>query len=76
MYARFGAAGDHDGGVTEGDEARGVADGVRACGTGGGDGVVGAEKGVAHGDVAGGEVDEEFRDEEGGDFFVTLGCVG
>lgn len=72
MDAGFCAARDHDGGVAEGDEARGVADGVGACGAGGGDGVVWAEEGVAHGDVAGGEVDEEFGDEEGGYFFVAL----
>lgn len=70
--AGFCAACDHDGGVAEGDEARGVADGVGACGASRGDGVVWAEEGVAHGDVARGEVDEEFGDEEGRDFFVAL----
>jgi hypothetical protein len=38
--------------------------------------VVWAEKRVAHGDVAGSEVDEELRDEEGGDFFISLIYVG
>lgn len=72
MDAGFGAAGYHDCRVTEGYEARGVADGVGACGAGGGYGVVGAEEGVAHRDVAGSEVDEEFRDEERRHFFVAL----
>lgn len=41
MDAGFGAAGEHDVGVAEGNEARGVADGVGAGGAGGGDSVVG-----------------------------------
>lgn len=65
MDAGFGTAGYHDGGVSEGNESRGVTDGVSAGGAGGGHGVVRAEEGVAHGDVAGGEVDEEFGDKEG-----------
>ena len=96
MDAGFGAAGEHEGGVAAEDEARGVADGMRAGGAGCGDGVVGALLGggealggvlggrgggrpyfeaVFHGDVAGGEVDEEAGDEEGGYFFRALGGV-
>lgn len=37
--------------------------------------MVGAEEGVANRDVAGGEVDEEFWDKEGGDFLVSLNCI-
>jgi hypothetical protein len=40
--AGFRAAGEHDGGVAVHDEAAGVADGVRAGGAGGCDGVVGS----------------------------------
>lgn len=57
MDAGFGAAGEHDVGVAELDEAGGVADGVGAGCAGGGDGVVGAAEAVAEGDVAGGHVD-------------------
>lgn len=49
MDAGFGAAREHDVCVAEGDEARGVADGVGAGGAGGGDGVVGSLRGFSIG---------------------------
>ena len=55
-----------------GDEAGGVADGVRACGAGRADGVGGPAEGPFHGYVAGGEVDEEFGNEERGYLFGAL----
>lgn len=54
--AGLAAAGQHDVGVAKGDEARCVAEGVRAGCTGCGGGVVGATEAVAHRDVPGAEV--------------------
>jgi len=45
---------------------------VRASCAGGGYGMGWTFETIFHRDMAGGEVDEEFRDEEGGDFFGTL----
>lgn len=69
----FGSAGDHDVGAGMGaDEIEGVTNRVSARSAGGGCRVVRAPEGVAHGDVASREVDEEAGDEEGGDFFRSL----
>lgn len=73
MDAGFGGTREHEVGVAEGYEAGGVADGVGARRAGCRCGVVGAFEAVFHGEVAGGQVDEEFGDEDGGDFGMALG---
>lgn len=75
MDAGLRGAGEHEIGVAEGYKAGGVADGVGACRAGCGCGVVGSFEAVFHGQVAGGQVDEEFGDEKGGDFCVALGFL-
>ena len=61
---RLGAAAHHDIGVVQHDEARRVADRMRAGRAGGHDGVVRPLEAVADRDVAGSEVDQAGRDEE------------
>lgn len=70
--ARLGAAGDHDVGLAGEDEARGIADAVRARRARGRGGVVWAAKTVAHRDVARAQVDQQSRHEE----WVDLAVVG
>ena len=60
----LGAAGHHDVGIAQRDEARCVADGVRAGGAGGDDGVVRTLEVVLDRDVAGGKIDQPAGNEE------------
>ena len=63
----FGAAGHHHVGIAQRDQARRIADGVRAGRAGRDDGVVGALELVLDRDVAGGEIDQAARNEERAD---------
>ena len=60
----FRAAGDHDVGITAGDDFEGIADGVSAGGTGGASGLVGAFGVVADADVASRQVDDGRRNKK------------
>ena len=61
---RFGAAGDHHVGVAHRDDARRVADGVRAGGAGRHHRMIRALQAMHDGDIAGDEIDDSARDEE------------
>ena len=63
----FGASGNHHVGIAVLDDAEGIADGVSAGGAGRGRGFVRSLGAVSHGDMAGGEVDDGGRNEEGRD---------
>ena len=60
----LGAAGDHDVGIVVLDDAKRIADGVRAGGAGGGRGLVRSLGAEAHGDLSGGEIDDGGRNEK------------
>ncbi len=63
----FGAAGDHHVGIVERDQARGIADGMRAGRAGGDHRMVRTLEAVADRNMAGGQVDQAHRNEEGRD---------
>ena len=62
--AGLAAASDHDVGLSAADHVGGLADGLGAGGAGGDDGGVVTEQAELHGDVGGGHVGEDARDEE------------
>ena len=74
--ARFGATGQHHVGVAVGNEPRSIADRVQTGGARRRHGVVGPLQTVADGNVAGGKVDQQPRDEQGRDFARAAGGKG
>lgn len=75
MYTGLRTTGDHDIRIAKGNKAGGVPNRVGAGGTGRGGGVIGALKAILHGNVAGGEIDEDLGDKQRRDFLVTLPIV-
>ena len=63
----LGAAGDHDVGIVQRDQARCIADGMRAGRARGDHGVIGALELMPDGDLARGEIDQTARNEERAD---------
>ena len=61
---RFGAAGDHHVSIVVLDDAEGISDGMGAGGAGGGRRLVRSLGAEAHGDLAGGKVDDRGRNKE------------